>query len=422
MDELDSLPVVAQAEWHARAALADSGKKVEIHTHEDEKRHALHVNLARHAEAFWELLGWGARIRATHFVPIDATRTRALPEQKDLFYLTVCAHAVCFNDGSVRSGILQEPEVDGDNYLGEVAGQLVCGVSLPVDSRPLVMFDALSAVQARETFEHLSARGRSSKYMAHWYDVWTQEFQRWQACVFYWQRSHMGVPLNDWPDLEAEIAAKGETILRIPRQTRCSYASLIFPWYHGNLFRAVVDATQAEVVRRLKSASFDTVCFEESVAEDGITVTSHLLVASLSPEIESIRLSLLAERGQLSDLKRVSSVAAKRALVEPTGCLNSEGSVRTWDTPLGACPMGCEAPDPPGGMLNSSAWVNTTAKACALYAGAGSASPSWRRKRWAAARRHRATAIGHRCSCEPERPTLETGPSPRLGAGCSIAR
>ena len=77
---------------------------------------------------------WQARIRATHFVTIDAT---GAGEGR------AGARVVCFDNEEVVGGILDEPE-GGDNYIGELAGQIDAFAQLDEHSRVVVIFDATS--------------------------------------------------------------------------------------------------------------------------------------------------------------------------------------------------------------------------------------------------------------------------------------
>ena len=134
----------------------------------------------------------------------------------------VAAWAAARHDGHVVGGAL--PEGYRDNYMAELAAQLEVARASAV-RRVVVVFDATSPPEVLRRFARLCARRQQRVYRRDWIDTWLQRLcAGFDAVVMLWQTSHVGAPINEWADVEADRAVRSEEAL--PELLTPRYSSL----------------------------------------------------------------------------------------------------------------------------------------------------------------------------------------------------
>ena len=310
----------------------NANEDLPIHNGRRIKRKDTHVNLHECNAMLGNVTRWQARIRATHFVTIDAT---GAGEGR------AGARVACFDNEDVFGGILDEPE-GGDNYIGELAGQIDAFAQLDEHSRVVVVFDATSPIRSMMAFRRLGARSRQDKHLSRLIETLEALVRRVEVAVFLWQPSHCGEPINELADVLAAQASEEEgppvPIMRLP----CLFTSVTFHKTHASQGEdlqieykwsdATVRADCARVaggvvMERLLSTVESTIMFDDA---------THLPVAKLDDKLELTRRALLGLRCYPADSgQRLGRWAAKalRGFPCPHGCQGGDGqpAVLDWE-------------------------------------------------------------------------------------------
>ena len=147
---------------------------------------------------------WQARIGATACFTGDGTRKMVPSGDKDDMAPAV-GRATIRHDGKVFGGAMCELDAEC-NYTAELAALLDGLESLPAGGRVVIMLDATSPVCAYRAWKRKHARKRTSYIAATWFDHLERLVNRQEAVVFWWQTSHVGSPMNEAADVEADKA------------------------------------------------------------------------------------------------------------------------------------------------------------------------------------------------------------------------
>ena len=195
---------------------------------------------------------WQARLQLTAAVSLDGAWDdveivvggRKHKERRTAF-------AVCWHDGTVDSGQLDET-LGEDNYLAELAAQVRCFQRAERGDRVMVTFDATSPVVAERRFRRVSDRARQDYYAAAWLDELRRGMAKVEVALMTWQTSHVWEVRNEWADLEAGAALQGR-VVRV-RCERPSFAAVTDARVRGKRRTHAIRWARREVDRRLADA------------------------------------------------------------------------------------------------------------------------------------------------------------------------
>jgi hypothetical protein len=231
------------------------------------KERTLNVWVCR--RSFRQMALWCARIDATDVFSLDASWDTVRDENG---YPTfedggiTCmrgARAATHHSGSVDGGVLFEPEGD-NNYIGEAAAHLDMHHRLTRGARVVVMFDALSPVQALYRFTRRHNRVRQTFNISELLESWRQALGSAAAVVHVWRTSHVGDTINEWPDAEAGAMVKSTAApTPVPRAARFKHRSMKFNAHRKGAREWMGDMMRRECVARLRATSHGTQYFEE---------------------------------------------------------------------------------------------------------------------------------------------------------------
>ena len=299
------------------------------------------VNLRAQACMATQLIVWQARIGATHVFTVDASFTAQKRKQEQGGdsepKLCVGARAAVSCDGCVSGGIIDEPE-GKDNYLGEIAAQLDALDRLDEHARVILVFDALSVMEALQRFRRLGARDRQNGHVPRWIETLSALCDRLEVVVMIWQSSHCGEPVNEWADIAADAVREAIEVPPAPVvRAPCGFASLTFETYRvateegaderfvdGSSRRWMLGCSSKWVVEQLSKCSEHTISFDPSV---------HLRVCKMGDTLELCRRAVLAERYQMGDTVARGGrwwLQASAGAACPFGCVDDRGERLTY--------------------------------------------------------------------------------------------
>jgi ribosomal protein S18 acetylase RimI-like enzyme len=285
------------------------------------------VNVQAAHASLVELADWVARVGAEAVFTLDGTRqTVSVPSESGDVERQVAAWAAVRHDGHVLSGTL--PGGYRDNYMAEMAAQLAVARESGV-RRVVIVFDATSPPEVLRRFAWACPRRRQRVYRRDWLDDWLRRLLAgFDVVVLLWQTSHVGAPINEWADLEADravAAAEGLPILLEP-----SYASVDVE-IEGQLLRGGLRAyalrgVMVSVVERLRASCGSTQVVEECDLE----------LHRLPPRLDDLAQTVLAGRCQVGDPRRYCGQFALR-MVKALGCPFGCGCGFTWHEAAFVC-------------------------------------------------------------------------------------
>ena len=311
-----ALPPALQLQ--ARAAVVMAEKEAAVTNQwPAEKRRARHLNRAVQERNRQELAVWQARIGATVAYTVDASRA-ALPPLKPVEF--VVSRSAVRHDGEVFGGRMMEPE-GHDNYLGELAAEIDAAAAMEKGARVILVFDATSPMRAVIRDALLSSRRRQGRVAGEWLETLVALLRRAEVVVMLWQTSHVGSPVNEWADAEAEAAARAEHVEAVPRLVRRS-CSLIYTVPKQSVSRWAMPLAMRVTDARLARTVVDTQLMD----------ASDIKRIALSEPVQRTCDAVLAQRSLFGDEKRRIGLARRAVLgVEcPFGCVDAAGRPRVY--------------------------------------------------------------------------------------------
>jgi hypothetical protein len=309
-DRLGDLPPAVQALARARIRLDAISDNLRVVDEElVTKRKDTHVNVEMQRRNLVEFINLQARFAVTSTHTHDGSRdTLTVGNEVEYLVTRACAS----HDGVERNGRLLEPE-GADNYIAELAALLDTLWHLEKGGRVILVFDATSPPQAAARFRRVCDRWKQGYYVGEWLDLLLRLLDRQEVVILVWQTSHVGAPINEWPDVLASAAKDSYTVVPVPR-AQASFSSLQPTAFRRSTMAGAMKLAAREVVQRLDSATCDSELRDD---DDMPPVT-------LSDEAWSICQAVLGQRAQVGDAKR------------------QRGAIRSAVLAGVACPFGCE--------------------------------------------------------------------------------
>ena len=279
------------------------------------------VNVQAARASLGDMVKWVARIGAGAVYTLDGTRQTIKSTGADgvVHERQVAAWAAARHDGQVVGGAL--PEGYRDNYMAEMAAQLEVARACEV-RRVVVVFDATSPPEVLRRFARLCARRQQRVYRRDWIDTWLQRLcVGFDVVVMLWQTSHVGAPINEWADAEADRALMSKEAL--PELLAPRYSSLDIE-IRGQLLRGglrayAMSGASAVAVERLRATSGSAQMVE------GCDMELH----PMPPRLDDVAQAVLLARCQIGDPRRFLGRVA-RSMVAEFGCPFGCGCRFSW--------------------------------------------------------------------------------------------
>ena len=291
--------------------------------HKREGGGANFVNVQVAGESLTRVVTWAARLNAEIVFTLDGSLKKLV--NTDGEERMVAAWAAVSSEGEVIRGALTAEA--RDNYMAEFAAQMAVAAS--AWRRVVIVMDATSPVGALWSFMGKCDRQRQRAYRRDWLDTWALWLDEFEAIAFVWQTSHVGAPINEWADAEAENAANADLPEELPDIQPARYASIeIAAGGEGSRRGLIVrrgvrawatEMLSKEVVVRLRRTSKITQMRGER----------DLALGRLSAPMEEAAEKLLGARLQLGDAKRYCSDIASR-MAKAFGCPFGCGCGFSW--------------------------------------------------------------------------------------------
>jgi hypothetical protein len=335
--ELDGLEPIVQMYVRARVRIGEC-KIVDIPEVVKFTGRVRTLNVWVCRRSFREMAMWCARVDATDVFSLDASWDKVRNEdgivQIEEANVTLMrgARAATHHSGRVDGGVLSEPEGD-NNYIGEAVAHLDMHASRSRGARIVVMFDALSPVQAMHRFARRHNRVRQTFNISELLESWRQALGTAAAIVHLWRTSHVGDTINEWPDAEAgAMVASTAAPTAVPRARGLTHRSMRFNAHRKGAREWMADMSRRACVAKLRETSVDTQYWEEG----------DLVIGTLSGEHERLLDKVLTDRCCMGDAKMfrgVDSALISRQAGCPFECKHADGSnvAYTWSHACLAC-------------------------------------------------------------------------------------
>ena len=250
-DELYRLPPALRLFAMARYRL---GADVEVVDRPpDVKSNSTHVNLQAAENSFRDAVAMQCKYDLTHAATLDATK---VDKEGATGPYVVVARAAVLHDGTVVAGTLREEDVFLDEhrttYLGEKAACDDVLAQLPDGCRVAFWLDSTSPYQALKAFRRSPARRKKVVHAAGRHAATSALLERQELVCLHWQMSHVGEPVNELADVEADRAAEGEIPLAA-QEPIYPFCSALFPRTVRSPRAWAAECADRHVHRRLRA-------------------------------------------------------------------------------------------------------------------------------------------------------------------------
>ena len=318
---LGDLPPCVQLLARARFRLPQD---VTIEDHPADKEHKkdeLRVNLTAAWQALTEAIRAHAAYAITHAYAVDASKVEKTTEAGESYI--VVARAAARHDGTVLRGrLLCDDEflsIGNTTYLAEKAACDDALADAPPGARIMLWLDSSSHAHALQRFMHTTARRRRNVHAAGRHRATERLLQPQELVLFHWQMSHVGEPMNEWADQEADVAADEEIVVH-PPPACFDFASMLFARDVRGERHLATSRADAEVARRLRSHVQNTI----------LRSTKDLVLKGLPEDDERLLSTVLAERCFYSDAGLKLRPAERRVIDQEALCPFGCGVACTW--------------------------------------------------------------------------------------------
>ena len=332
--ELDGLAPVVQLYVRARVRM---GAVPVINSPEVCKSRKQLLNVWVCRRSFREMALWAARAAATDVYTLDASWEAVKSDEGIPQYdarglpLMRGSRAAVHHSGRVHGGMLYEREGD-NNYIGEAVAHLDYLGAVQTGARVVVMFDALSPVQAVERFRHRHNRVRQTFYCSELLETWRQSMQRAEVLVNVWRTSHIGDVYNELADVEAAAAMERPTVVPAPRAESMRHRSMRFSAHSRGPRQFLCELVKLESAEIVHATSKHTQYWEPG----------DLVIGEICGEHERLLDAVLADRCMLADKRTFRGVDSSLLAAQtgcPLNCKTAEGKPVpfTWSHACFAC-------------------------------------------------------------------------------------